>query len=174
MEAAMTYIHYGSDHFDPALFVPVRNGGLEYGSRSKPADGTGLQASREGDPDGWEAWCWGARFRLDALNQSFRFTMPGAKILLLEDPEQLIALPKLHPWEPKKLLWLNSIKPGEIPTKEQLEQLYMPNWCYLDFEKLAEDYDAIELQNHWFFNSSLATWDCNCILVLKADKVVEI
>ena len=84
--------------------------------------------------------------------------MPGAKILLLEDPEQLIALPKLHPWEPKK----------------QLEQLYMPNWCYLDFEKLAEDYDAIELQNHWFFNSSLATWDCNCILVLKADKVVEI
>ena len=88
--------------------------------------------------------------------------MPGAKILLLEDPEQLIALPKLHPWEPKKLLWLNSIKPGEIPTKEQLEQLYMPNWCYLDFEKLAEDYDAIELQNHWFF------------LVLKADKVVEI
>ena len=77
--------------------------------------------------------------------------MPGAKILLLEDPEQLIALPKLHPWEPKKLLWLNSIKPGEIPTKEQLEQLYMPNWCYLDFEKLAEDYDAIELQNHWFF-----------------------
>lgn len=38
----MTYIHYGSDHFDPALFVPVRNGGLEYGSRSKPADGTGL------------------------------------------------------------------------------------------------------------------------------------
>ena len=100
--------------------------------------------------------------------------MPGAKILLLEDPEQLIALPKLHTWEPKKLLWLNSIKPGEIPTKEQLEQLYMPNWCYLDFEKLAEDYDAIELQNHWFFNSSLATWDCNCILVLKADKVVEI
>jgi hypothetical protein len=50
----------------------------------------------------------------------------------------------------------------------------MPNWCYLDFEKLAEDYDAIELQNHWFFNSSLDTWDCNCILVLKADKVVGI
>ena len=84
--------------------------------------------------------------------------MQGAKILLLENPEQLIALPKLHTWEPKKLLWSNSIKPGEIPTKEQLEQLYMPNWCYLDFEKLAEDYDAIELQNHWFFNSSLVTW----------------
>ena len=169
----MTYIHYGSDRFDPALFAPVRNGGLEYGFRPKPADGTGLWASREGDPNCWEAWCREARFILDALSHSFRFTMPGAKILLLKAPEQLIALPKLHPWEPKKFLWLNSIKPGEIPTKEQLEQLYMPNWCYLDFEKMAEDYDAIELQNHWFFNSSLATWDCNCILVLKADKVVE-
>ena len=40
----MTYIHYGSDHFDPALFDPVRNGGLEYGFRPKPADGTGLWA----------------------------------------------------------------------------------------------------------------------------------
>lgn len=54
-EAAMTYIHYVTEHFDPALFVPIRNGGLEYGFRPKPADGTGLWASREGDPDGWEA-----------------------------------------------------------------------------------------------------------------------
>ena len=92
----MTYIHYGSDHFDPALFDPVRNGGLEYGFRPKPADGTGLWASREGDPNGWEAWCRGARFNLDALSHSFRFTMQGAKILLLEDPAQLITLPKLH------------------------------------------------------------------------------
>ena len=89
----MTYIHYGTDHFNPALFASVRNGGLEYGFRPKPADGTGLWASREGDPNGWEAWCRGARFHLDALSQSFRFTMPGAKILLLDDPEQLIALP---------------------------------------------------------------------------------
>ena len=170
-----TYVHYGSDHFIPAAFIPVRNAGwMEDGWRPKPADGTGLWASRVNDEWGWEAWCRGAEFHLDALNQSFRFTMPGAKILLLDDPEQLVSLPKLHPWETKKLLWLDSIKPGEIPTKDQLEQLYMPNWCYLDFEKLAEEYDAVELQNHWLFNSSLATWDCNCVLVLKEDKVVEI
>lgn len=75
----MTYIHYGSDHFAPALFDPVRNGGLEYGFRPKPADGTGLWASREGDPNGWEAWCRGARFNLDALSHSFRFTMQGRR-----------------------------------------------------------------------------------------------
>ena len=108
-----------SDHFDPALFDPVRNGGLEYGFRPKPADGTGLWASREGDPNGWEAWCRGARFNLDALSHSFRFTMQGAKILLLEDPAQLITLPKLHPWEPKKPLELTE---GELPTMEHLKE----------------------------------------------------
>ena len=159
----MTYIHYGSDHFDPALFVPVRNGGLEYGFRPKPADGTGLWASREEDPNGWEAWCRGARFHLDALNQSFRFTMPGAKTLLLEDPEQLITLPKLHPWEPRKPLELTE---GELPTMEQLKEWFVPNWCYLDFEKLAEEYDAIELRNSGAFTDSLSTWDCDCIFVI--------
>ena len=163
----MTYIHYGSDHFDPTLFIPVRNGDW----RPKPADGTGLWASREEDPNGWEAWCREARFNLDVLQHSFRFTMPGAKILLLEDPEQLVHLPKLHTWEPKKPM---EVAEGELPSMEQLREWFVPNWCYLDFEKLAEEYDAVELQNHWCFNSSLATWDCNCILVLKADKVVEL
>ena len=170
-----TYVHYGSDHFDSAAFIPVRNAGLlEGGWRPKPADGTGLWASRENDEWGWEAWCRGAKFNLDRLRHSFRFTLPDARILELNDPDQLTDLPKLHPWEPKRVAWVETIKPGEIPTMDQLQELYMPNWCYLDFEKLAEDYDAIELQNYRFFNSSLATWDCNCILVLKADKVVEI
>jgi len=167
----MTYIHYGSDHFDPALFDPLRNGGLECGFRPKPADGTGLWASREGDPNGWEAWCRGARFNLDALSHSFRFTMQGAKILLLEDPAQLITLPKLHPWEPKKPLELTE---GELPTMEQLKEWFVPNWCYLDFEKLAEEYDAIELRNSGAFTDFLSTWDCDCIFVMKAEKVREV
>ena len=40
-----TYIHYGSDHFSPQLFIPVRNGDW----RPKPVDGTGLWASRVDD-----------------------------------------------------------------------------------------------------------------------------
>lgn len=170
-----TYVHYGSDHFDSAAFIPVRNAGLlEGGWRPKPADGTGLWASGENDEWGWEAWCRGANFNIDQLRYSFRFTLPNASILELTDPDQVIDLPKLHPWEPKRVAWVETIKPGEIPTMEQLQELYMPNWCYLDFEKLAEDYDAVELRNSHLFRSSLATWDCDCILVLKADKVVEI
>lgn len=63
------------------------------------------------------------------------------------------------------MAWLETIKPGEIPTIEQLQELYMPNWCYLDFEKLAEEYDAVELRNSHLFRTSLSTWDCDCILV---------
>lgn len=44
----MTYIHYGSDHFDLALFVPVRNGGLEYGFRPKPAGRYGAVSKQRG------------------------------------------------------------------------------------------------------------------------------
>lgn len=58
-----------------------------------------------------------------------------------------------------------------MPTMDQLKEWFIPNWCYLDFEKLAEEYDAIELRNSWLFRSSLSTWDCNSILVLKPDKM---
>ena len=53
---------------------------------------------------GWEAWCRESKFNLENLQFSFRFQLPGASILTLEDPDQLIYLPKLHPWEPKKPL----------------------------------------------------------------------
>ena len=160
-----TYIHYGSDHFYPEYFTPIRNGDW----RPKPADGTGLWGSRVDDELGWEAWCRENHFNLESLRTSFRFTMSDANILVLDDPEQLISLPKLHPWEPKKPLEMD-----ELPTMEQLKEWFMPNWCYLDFEKLAEEYDAIELRNCWLFRSSLSTWDCNCILVLRPDKVKEV
>lgn len=170
-----TYVHYGSDHFEPSAFIPVRNAGwMEGGFRPKPADGTGLWASRENDEWGWEAWCREANFNIGRLRHSFRFTLPDADILTINSPDQLIDLPKLHRWEPKKLSWIENIQPGEIPTMEQLHELYMPNWCYLDFEKLAEKYDAIELRNSLSFRDSLPAWDCDCILLMKADKVVEI
>jgi len=57
---------------------------------------------------------------------------------------------------------------------EQLREWYVPNWCYLDFEKLAGEYDAIELRNNGVFTDSLPTWDCDCLLVLRAERVREV
>lgn len=162
-----TYIYYGSDHFYPEFFIPVRNGDW----RPKPADGTGLWASRVDDEFGWEAWCRENHFNLDSLRSFFRFQFPEASILTLEDPAQLITLPKLHPWKPKKPL---EVAEGELPTMEQLKEWFVPNWCYLDFEKLAEEYDAIELRNSGAFTDSLFTWDCHCIFEMKAEKVREV
>ena len=103
-ERMTTYVHFGSDHFIPAAFISARNADWQHGGwRPKPADGTGLWVSRENDEWGWEAWCRGANFNIEQLQHSFRFTLPDANILELSDPEQLIDLPKLHPWEPKKV-----------------------------------------------------------------------
>ena len=116
-------------------------------------------------------WCRENHFNLECLQQSFCFQLPEASILTLDDPAQLITLPKLHPWEPKKPLELTE---GELPTMEQLKEWFVPNWCYLDFEKLAEEYDAIELRNSGAFTDSLSTWDCDCIFMMKAEKVREV
>ena len=67
----MTYIHYGSDHFSPQLFIPIRNGDW----RPKPAVGTGLWASRVDDEFGWEFWCRENHFNLERLQTSFRFNL---------------------------------------------------------------------------------------------------
>ena len=169
-----TYIHYGSDAYDPYQFIPARNGDWQ----PKPAQGTGLWGSRSDDAEsgyyGWKRWCEDNHFNTDRLSHSFAFTLPDSRILIISSEDDLIPLPKIHPWEPKELGWMETIKPGEIPTSEQLHEFYMPNWCYLDFEKLAEEYDAIEMLHSAAFSDSLSTWDCDCILVLNADKIKEV
>ena len=46
-----TYIHYGSDHFYPECFIPIRN------SEWQPKPEGGLWGSREGDEFGWDCDC---------------------------------------------------------------------------------------------------------------------
>ena len=48
---------------------------------------------------------------------------------------------------------------GELPAMEQLKEWFMPDWCYPDFEKPAEEHDAIELRIRGAFTDSLSTWD---------------
>ena len=157
------YIHYGTDTFDPFLFTPVRNGLLI----PKPEDGTGLWASREYDPYGWRLWCERNKFDLSQLDHSFRFELSeGANLLILSDPEQLESLPKTRPWK-KKLPILS-----EHPTIEELTQYMTPDYCYLDYEKLASDgVDAIELRNSYLFRNSLYGWDCDCIVVMNPQAI---
>lgn len=158
-----TYIHYGSDHFHPEYFTPVLNSW-------QPKPEGGLWGSREGADFGWDWWCRSNRFKEEELNSFFRFTLPEATILTLSSPDQLMDLPLLHPWKPKEP---PKVEVGELPTKEQLQVWFATNWCYLDYEKLAEEYDAIELINSDSFREPLPTWDCDCIFVMNPEKVRE-
>ena len=95
----------------------------------------------------------------------------GSHVLMLENEAQLMDMPKQKPWQPKDLSWMETLRPDQIPTQEQMDEWLRPNWCLLDFEKLATSYDAIELANAGAFQHSLNSWDCNCILVMNPDIV---
>ena len=61
-----------------------------------------------------------------------------------------------------------------LPKLHESEQFH--GTVFLDFEKLAEQYDAIELFVYGDFDLQglLGTWDCDCVLVLNQDAVQEI
>ncbi len=159
------YTHYGSPHFDKSRFVHVRN----TDRIPKPADGTGLWASRDNDPNGWAAWCRKNDYNADELGVFFRFTLPEARILTISELSDLVPLPKIHPWE-----YPGQLSEDDIPQFDYMNGGYVSSWCYLDFENLSEEYDAIELRNSGNFTYSLYGWDCDCLLVLKPDKIAEI
>lgn len=105
----------------------------------------------------------------------FRFQLkPDANVLILRDPSDLIPLPKIKPWQPKDYTGILSLPKGQTPSMQQLEELYKPNPCFLDYEKMAaEGVDAIELQNSYQFRDGLDTWDCDCIIIFNPD-VIEV
>lgn len=160
----VVYVHFGTTRFDSNHFIPVKNSRYHI----KPAGHTGLWASRENDAYGWDVWCRRNDYKVEKLEKSFRFTLPDANILAISEPDDLIPLPKLHPWE------YTELTPDDIPSFDLVNGEYVPSWCYLDFEKLAETYDAIELRNSQLFSYILYGWDCDCLLVLNGDKITEV
>ena len=108
----------------------------------------GLWASRANDPQGWKNWCETEEFRLNALGSYFLFTLkPEARVLELSHEDQLDNLPKLAPY-------------NKFDS------------CNLDFEKLAMEYDAVEVTNIGRLYYPLYGWDCNSILVMNPDIVI--
>mgnify|MGYP001322952334 CR=1 FL=1 len=135
------YIHYGHDRFDPNLFHHIQN---EH-NWVKPKGG--LWASPVNAKLGWKDWCKIEEFRECIEENSFKFTLPGANIFVIDSVEKLNALPSLG---------LNCIRK------------------LIDFEKCIElGYDAIELnlssdhQLYW----ELYGWDCDSIIVMNPDKI---
>ena len=143
----MEYVHYGHCKFIKGLFTPIQNRAFWM----KPIGG--LWGSMPDSEFSWKAWCLEENFHTENLNECFYFTLkPGSKVLSIRKSSDLEPLPKLH----------------------ESEQFH--GTVFLDFEKLAEQYDAIELFVYGDFDLQglLGTWDCDCVLVLNPDALQEI
>ena len=189
----MTYIHYGSTAFNPTLFSPIRNKILDLGGfadrhpaptddeirlidavRFWPKPHGGLWASRADDPHGWAAWCQDNHFHTDDLCRNFTFSLkPGSRVVSIASLDDIAGLPLQKEWAAKDMSWMDELQPGQIPTLKQLSELYTPNPVYLDFEKMVEQgIDAVEIVDWAAVAEAFPMWDCNSMIVLRAEAVV--
>lgn len=143
VESMKTYIHYGQNNFDVDLFAPIENRPYF----TKPFGG--LWASRTDAKYSWNDWCRNNDFAECRNDNSFTFTLKdGAKVLEINSVKELKEVPK--------------IKDDDGVT-----------YTMIDFEKLSESYDAIEVNissdHNLYF--SLYGWDCDSILIMNPDII---
>ena len=144
----MIYIHYGASHYDPTTFDPISN---EH-ALNKPAGG--LWASPKECEYSWYDWCHAEGWRLETFDKHFLFKLAeGAKKIFIDSNSAL----------------------NDIYDKGYF--FIDPVVCdrRLDFEKLlADGYDAIEMvlndETYW----SLYGWDCDSIVILNPNCIIEI
>ena len=143
------YIHYGHTKFDKSVFTKIKN----VDCSTKPKGG--LWASDVEAEHRWKDWCEAEEFRDCKEENSFSFVLSdNAKVLYIESVNDLESLPK-----GKDKFGLN-----------------FSSWYLLDFEKLAETYDAVEVSISSDFDLyyKLYGWDCDSIVIMNPDIVVEL
>ena len=158
----MNYIHYGSSTFEPLRWNPIRNAPIEL-SFEKPTGG--LWASPVGAKLGWETWCRSQEFCLNELSECFEFELSSdARVLKITSEEVVQSLPRI----------LNDPTVNELMQRYSRLSVRAPKYP-IDYELLAKDYDVIEFLASGFSlpNKVLSGWDCDCILVMNKDVIVE-
>ena len=150
------YVFCGSDHFDRSIFIPITNEPYLW---NKPCGG--MWSSPVNSDNTWEDWCRGNGFKLEKLNKQFRFILTErSRVLRIKYNKDLDDL------------YSQGYKRSDF---DQYSHLLDDDLYYLDFEKiLANGYDAIQvtITDETYF--SLYGWDCDTLLVLNPDSVIEI
>lgn len=142
------YIHYGHKNFNLSSFIKIKN--IEY--NTKPQGG--LWASKIDAKYGWKNWCKDNSFCNCKKENSFSFVLLNtARVLYINYVKDLKSLPKAE-----DKLGLNFL-----------------SWILLDFEELAKTYNAIEvnISNDFDLYYKLYGWDCDSILVMNPNVIVE-
>lgn len=144
----MKYIHYGNNKFDINKFETISNNPI---IPTKPLGG--FWASRIDSPYSWKDHCIKHEYSIN-LDKYIIFSIDNkARILTIDNSKQLEDLPQL----------------------DSKKEFYKNNLCTkLDFEKLSEKYDAIEVfineLNDLYFQ--LFGWDCESILIMNPQVII--
>lgn len=111
----------------------------------------GLWASSIDASYGWKEWCDLSDYRHCTEENSFTFLLTSnARVLRINSVNDLEGLPEIH------------------------DEFGLCPWKLLDFEKLSETYDAIEVSISSDPNlySVLYGWDCDSTLVMNAGTII--
>ena len=115
----------------------------------------GLWASDVEAEYNWKDWCEEEEFRDCKEKDSFSFVLSdNAKVLYINSVDDLKLLPKA----------------------DDKFGINFSSWILLDFEKLAETYDAVEVSISSDFDLyyQLYGWDFDSIVVMNPDVIVEV
>lgn len=149
-----TYKHAGCSAFDMELFEPILNNPYF----TKPHGG--LWASDINSTHSWSKWCTSEQFQCQRLEIYFLFTLSeNARVCTIDSMEKFNAIAK------------------EFAMHPQPENLGIFGAVALDFEKLATQYDAIEVilsEDYHLLNQAFPCWDCDSLLVFNPDVVVPV
>ena len=136
------YVHLGSSILHP--IIPVKNESVPI--TNKPLTG-GLWACEytpgEEFRSEWERWCENEGFRTYSDNQGFLFMIKDtARVLYISRMSDYDALPKKY-------------KTG----------------LFLNWEGIAEDYDAVEVYVHSSAHRYFTAWNVNSIIVFREEAI---
>lgn len=149
------YIHYGTPAFSQNAFMPITN----LGAMNKPRGG--LWASPVEAKRGWFDWVMNNDFYPERLKRSFEFELSQNARVLELTPDNVWTLPLQNDAE-KWMIDRSEVRPFGMVMG-------------VDFEALAQEYDVLEcsLSEYPSLYWSLYGWDCDCILVLNPEVIVE-
>lgn len=151
-ERSNALVHYGSSKFNPNKFTPIKND-----SWNKPIGG--LWTSPQDTKYGWKQWNESSGYKTCDENNSFTILLKkDAKIFVIDSYEDL----------------------KNAPLRETVYNKVLRNTFYskiLDFQEIAENYDAIWLtdkgqqQTHTSSPLNLYGWDCESVLLLNTQCI---
>ena len=145
------YVHYGDAHFDPEKFDEIQNRTF----MNKPLGGFWGSPINAGF--GWKDWNDEEQFAECDQNNCIAFSLkPGANIYEIHTEHDWDELVKKYPGPM-----------GKMP---------FPGMIDVNFERMADDYDGIELflSDDGRLYHAMYGWDCDSILIFHPDVVKEV